>query len=103
MAHGTIRKRAAKPAKQVIVRTYSAGVHYGTLVKRSGSEVVLANARRIWSWTNANTLHEVSLYGVGPNSKVSASVAEILLTEAIEIISCTVPASVNLDGATWSA
>ena len=32
----------------VIVRTYSAGVHYGRLVSRNGKEVVLSGARRIW-------------------------------------------------------
>ena len=32
--------------KQVIVRTYSAGVHFGRLVERDGKEVVLNDARR---------------------------------------------------------
>ena len=32
----------------VIVRTYSAGVFAGNLVRREGKEVELANARRIW-------------------------------------------------------
>lgn len=31
----------------VIVRTYSAGVHVGTLHSREGREVVLKDARRI--------------------------------------------------------
>ena len=38
--------KKAKPGR-VIVRTYSAGVHYGTLVKRVGKEVELADARRV--------------------------------------------------------
>lgn len=36
--------------KEVIVRTYSAGVHFGTLESRNGKEVVLKDARRIWDW-----------------------------------------------------
>jgi hypothetical protein len=44
--------------KYVIVRTYSAGVHFGRLVARRGKEVDLADARRIWFWKGANTLNE---------------------------------------------
>jgi hypothetical protein len=51
--------------KMVIIRTYSAGVHFGELVSQEGKEVVLKNARRIWSWRGANTLNEVSLVGYG--------------------------------------
>lgn len=43
----------------VVVRTYSAGVHAGELVSQNGKEVTLKNARRIWYWRGANTLHEI--------------------------------------------
>lgn len=39
--------------KEVIVRTYSAGVHVGELVSHKGTEVTLKNARRIWKWVGA--------------------------------------------------
>lgn len=91
-----------KPAKQyVIVRTYSAGVHAGTLVKRDGKEVTLENARRIWYWVGANTLHEIALRGVGSGSKVSETVESITLTEAIEVITATAEAEKNLSAAIW--
>jgi hypothetical protein len=90
-----------KKAKRVIVRTYSAGVHYGTLVSRKGRVVVLSNAKRIWYWRGANTLHEISLRGVGSGSKISERVDSITLTEAIEVIICTAAAAKNLDSATW--
>jgi hypothetical protein len=93
---------AKKKGVRVIVRTYSAGVHYGTLVERRGKEVVLSDARRIWFWCGANTLHEISLRGVGKGSKVSEAVESITLTEAIEVIACTDVAAANLDGAAWS-
>ena len=67
----------------VIVRTYSAGVHVGTLAKRDGKEVMLNDARRIWSWKGAYTLHEIALAGVGRGSRVSAAVPTVLLTEAM--------------------
>lgn len=83
--------------KKIIVRTYSAGVHFGTLVSRDGREVVLQAARRIWYWEGAFTLSAVAKTGVGENSKLSVTVDEILLTEAIEIIPCTEDAAANLE------
>jgi hypothetical protein len=78
----------AKSSKLVVVRTYSAGVHCGTLVSRKGQEAQLKSARRIWSWQGALSLHEVAARGIS-SGKVSVQVSEILLTQAIEIISAT--------------
>jgi len=89
-------------AKAVIVRTYSAGVHFGYLVRREGKEVTLERSRRIWRWTGANTLSEIATAGVDvANSKIAEPVT-ITLTEAIEIIECTPAAASNLEAATWS-
>ena len=46
-----------------IIRTYSAGVHVGTLKSHDGTTVVLTDASRIWRWRGANTLHELALHG----------------------------------------
>ena len=89
-------------AKKVIVRTYSAGVHFGELVERNGKEVQLANARRIWSWQGANTLHEVATRGVGAGSRVSDVAPSVVLTEAIEIIDCTSDGAANIEAAQWA-
>jgi len=74
--------------KMVMVRTYSAGVFAGELVSREGKEVVLRNARRIWYWSGAATLSQLSQDGTSDpgNCKFPAAVPEITLTEAIEII-----------------
>jgi hypothetical protein len=82
--------------KDVIVRTYSAGVHFGKMASRDGKEVVLNNARRIWYWEGAFTLSAIAQNGVAKSSKLSVEVPEILLTEAIEIIPCSEAASANL-------
>ena len=75
---------------EVLVRTYSAGVHIGTLIKREGKEVTLNNARRLWSWAGAFTLSAVATEGVSrKSSRISKPVSEIILTEAIEIIPVT--------------
>lgn len=71
----------------VLIRTFSAGVHYGTLRSKKGKEVHLTNARRIWSWNGALSLSEIAMNGLHiESSKISVPVDEIILTEAIEII-----------------
>lgn len=96
-------KKKTEQRKYVVVRTYSAGVHVGELVSRNGCEVVLANTRRIFRWKGANTLTEIANHGVGPGSQVSEATGEILLLEAIEIITCTENGRANLEAATWAA
>lgn len=75
----------------VIIRTYSAGVHAGELVRRNGKEVELKNARRIWYWEGAATLSQLAVDGTSLPSKCKfpCEVSSIILTEAIEIIPCT--------------
>lgn len=69
-----------------MVRTYSAGVHFGTLVSRKGTEVTLKNASRLWRWRGANTLNEVAQKGVDQEwTRISEPTPVIILTEAIEI------------------
>jgi hypothetical protein len=70
-----------------IIRTYSAGVHVGTLKSHEGTTVVLTNASRIWRWAGANTLHELALHGPAKDwTRISERVPEITLTQSIELI-----------------
>lgn len=88
--------------RYVLVRTYSAGVHIGELIDRRGREVDLANARRIWSWKGANTLHEIANHGVAAGSRISEPVERITVLEAIEILDCTAEARAKLEATPWS-
>ncbi len=83
---------------EVIIRTYSAGVHFGTLTEFNRQIVRLKNTRRIWSWEEAFTLNEISLDGLSENSKLSKTIPDIILTEAIEIIPCSPSASECIRG-----
>ena len=86
----------------VLIRTYSAGVHFGTLKVRNGAEATLSNARRIWSWKGAKTLHEIATKGIDQAaSNVSQPVSEIDLTDVIEVIPLTDDARTNLEGCAW--
>ena len=92
--------------KTVMVRAYSAGVFYGQLKSRKGKEVVLTNARRVWYWSGAASLSQLATEGTKKPTecKFPVKVAEITLTEAIEILAVTPAALKSLDGVpAWSA
>lgn len=98
----TQAKTDSRVGSPVLIRTYSAGVHFGTLKSRTGTEATLANARRIWAWKGANTLHEIATKGIDQAaSNVSQPVSEIDLTNVIEVIPLTDAARTNLEGCTW--
>ena len=84
-------KATDETTEWVIIRTYSAGVHFGILKRREGKEVELTNARRIWYWDGAASLSQLAVDGVSKpeNCKFSVVTPSITLTEAIEIILCT--------------
>jgi len=86
----------------VVIRTYSAGVHCGHLVSRKGKEVKLSEARRVWRWYGANSLHQLAAEGCAENSNISVPVSEIELTEAIEIIATTKSGEENLKRSRWT-
>ena len=91
---------------KVIVRTYSAGVFYGTLVSRKGKEVVLKNAIRIWYWSGAASLSELAVAGVKrpDECKFAVPVPRVTLTEAVEILDTTKGAQANIEGVpSWRA
>lgn len=72
----------------VIIRTFSAGVWVGTLTKKSGDEVILTDARRMYQWWCAEsiTLSAVAMYGINQSkSRIAGPVPSVWLT-AIEIL-----------------
>ena len=81
----------SKIGKYVIVRTQSAGVFAGNLQSRSGQEVVLMNARRLWYWAGAASLSQLAQDGTSkPNDcKFPVAVSRVELLQAIEILDVT--------------
>ena len=77
--------------KKVIIRASEAGVFYGTLVDKEGTEVELANCRRIWYWEGAASLSELALSGVTEPEKChfTVTVPSIVVMGVIEIILCS--------------
>ena len=50
--------------KKVIIRADRAGVFFGTLTAKEGSEVTLTNVRRLWYWDGAASLSQLAVNGV---------------------------------------
>lgn len=92
--------------KYVLVRTYSAGVFAGYLESRSGQEVVLTDARRIWYWAGAATLSQLAVDGTSkPNEcKFPAPVPRVEVLQAIEILDVTPQAQASIEAVpVWKA
>lgn len=93
--YAPVTEKATKEGKEyVIIRTYSAGVFAGYLESRDGKEVVLSDARRLWYWEGASSLSQLAVDGVSKPEKCKfpVEIPMITLTEAIEIIPCSVKA-----------
>ena len=74
--------------QEVIIRTYSAGVWFGSLKEKSGNEVILTEARRMWRWwaKKSISLSGVALYGIKQEDSRIAGAIDSVWLQAIEII-----------------
>ena len=83
-----------------IIRTYSAGVFAGYIESRDGKEAVVRHARRIWYWSGAASLSQLATDGTTQPDKCKfpCEVDKVILTEVIEIITCTEKAKGSIKG-----
>ena len=77
--------------EKCIVRTYNAGVWFGTVVEKSGNEVIVEDARRMWRWRaeKSISLSGVAIYGIRQDHSRIAPAVESVWLEAIELIPVT--------------
>lgn len=95
-----------KNKRNVIVRTYSAGVFAGELESRKGQEVVLTNARRLWYWSGAASLSQLAVVGTSNPSgcKFPIAVPRVELLQAVEILDLTEAARKSIESVPeWKA
>ena len=85
--------------KYVIVRTQSAGVFAGYLESRTGQEVVMLDARRIWYWSGSSSLSELATKGTSKpmECKFPIAVSRVELLQAIEILDVTEEARKSIE------
>ena len=74
--------------QEVIIRTYSAGVWFGRLKEKSGNEVILTEARRMWRWwaKESISLSGVALHGIKQEKSHIVGAVDSVWLQAIEII-----------------
>ena len=74
--------------QEVIIRTYSAGVWFGRLKEKSGDEVILTEARRMWRWwaKESISLSGVALHGIKQEKSRIAGAIDSVWLQAIEIV-----------------
>ena len=87
--------------KFVIIRTQSAGVHFGNLLKKeytqAGTIVTLTNAQRVYYWSGAASLSQMANEGVkNPKECKFCQILPMIELSAIEIIPTTIEAETNL-------
>ena len=77
--------------QKYIVRADRAGVFFGEIDSRTGSEVTMRNVRRIWYWEGANTLSQLAVDGTmfPDKCKFTVAVESMTILGVIEIIPCT--------------
>ena len=83
-----MKKNTTTEKQYYMVRTLSAGVFAGYIKSRSGQEITLTNARRIWYWDGAASLSQLAMSGTTKpeNCKFPEPVGEVTLLQVIEII-----------------
>lgn len=82
--------------KKCIVRSFDAGVYFGTVTAVDGETVRMENVRNIWSWEGASCLSQVANDGI-KDGKVSPVVRSMVLNRCCQIIPCTSNAIHNLE------
>ena len=77
--------------KKVIVRTEKAGVFFGEIKERNGSEVTMTKCRKLWYWSGAAAVEQIAIDGVKNVSdcKFTVEVDEMVLLGVIQVILCT--------------
>ena len=85
---------------KVIVRADRAGVFYGDIKERNGSEITMTNVRRLWYWDGAASLSELATNGTKKpkNCKFTVIVPEMTILGVIEIIPCSDKAADSIEG-----
>ena len=81
--------------KKVIIRSYGAGVFFGTLNEAESTEdkwtVELLNCRRLWNWNGACSITQLAVDGTKDpdNCKFTITEKSIIVSSVIELHECT--------------
>lgn len=82
--------------KKVLVRSYDAGVYFGTLEKVEGDTVLMKTVRNIWRWDGATCLSQIANDGI-KGGRVSQEVGSMILNRVCQILPLGEKAIKNLE------
>ncbi len=82
--------------KKVLIRSYYAGVYFGTLEDFEDNTVRMSDVRNIWHWTGASCLSQIANDGI-KGDKVSPVVSSMVITKVSQIMPLTDKAVENLE------
>ena len=82
--------------KKVLIRSYDAGVYFGTLEALEGETAKLSNVRNIWHWTGASCLSQIANDGI-TGDKVGPVTSSMILNHCCQVIPLTEKAIKNLE------
>lgn len=91
----------AKKVQKYIVRTNRAGVFYGEIKNHErNNNITMANVRKVWYWDGACAVEELATNGTTcpEDCKLTVTVKEMTVMDAIQIIPVTEKAAKSLDG-----
>jgi hypothetical protein len=99
-AENSTASPSQNPGGYKIVRTRGAGVFAGYVASRTGSEVVMNDARRLWYWKGAASLSELAVKGTKcpGECKFPTAVPRVELLDAVEILDVTPEAEASIKG-----
>jgi len=77
--------------KKVILRGDRSGLFFGTLESMDGQVCRLSNARKLWYYSGAGAVEQISVDGVSnpENSKFTVWVKDMTITDMIQCLPCT--------------
>lgn len=84
-------KKSNLIGKHVIVRSNMAGVFFGILTKKEGTELTLKNARKFYYFSGANTVEDLANQGAlnKEDCKMTVAVDEIVISNFEQLLPCT--------------
>lgn len=83
-----------------IIRADRAGVFFGHIKERNGSEVTMTDVRRLWYWAGACSLSQLATEGtkLPKDCNFTVTVPEMTILGVIEIIPCSETAIKSIIG-----
>jgi len=86
--------------KKVILRGDRSGVFFGTLKSLNGKSAELENVRKIWSWSGAKSVEQISIDGVGVDSKITQKVNNLIICDVIQVLECSESSILKIENVT---